>query len=778
MPRTPSAVTPTSGPPSSATIGPGTVLAGRYVLGQELGSGGMGTVWRARDLELDEEVAVKLLHEDLLRDLDALARFRREAKIARRIWHPNVARVFDLGEDAGRRYLTMELVDGRPLTDLLAREAPLAAVRVVDFALQTCAGLAAAHATGIVHRDLKPDNLLLTAAGRLVITDFGIAHARGGVRLTATHATLGTPAYMAPEQVESRPDIDARADIYALGAVMFEMLTGKPPWEGDSVYMVAAARVLEQPPDPRSRAEVDDRLAEVVLRCLARERQGRFEDVLALAAALRATPVAVAGAMSMQSSSVPAEQLRGPPPVVAVVARGAGELLSGVNELVLEALRASGAVWLRAWLPGVADGAGPTELALAARDAGAAAFLLLEREVGSEAPCPRAELRAAGSGEVLWAAPAEPSLGKIFAFAAAVAAGVAEAFDAAPTAPLPAGPVSPVEVERFLMAASLVASWSSAEDGARALVLLDASLRASPDDPWVNAACARTLLRRFVEGAGSGEDLAEALAMAELAVATAPELVSARSTLAEVLFELGRAEDAAAELRVLAVEQPLLAEPHLCAGRAWLVAGDAARAVAELERASELGAAPRARLDLAYAVELAGCGDGLALLEAADEGERSSWRYWLARVRIAAWRGRGTAALEQAQALGDRPIAHADAVRSFAACLAGVEPVHEARRRWSELAETAPKARRRRAALRALEAELLAARGARDMALSLLSLSGLGSDASDMLPLAWLERCPLLASLRAHPGYRVLRERLVMARRELQVSLPEPPVAG
>ena len=188
------------------------LLGDRYELLGLIGVGGMGSIYRARDRELDEVVALKMLRTDLVSSPAILERFRREVKLARRVTHRNVARVFDIGEHDGDKFLTMELVDGESLGALVAREGALPFARVVEIVSGICAGLTCAHAAGVVHRDLKPDNVLLASDGRVVLTDFGIARAftDGGAGSTMG-LLVGTPAYMAPEQVEGQREIDARA---------------------------------------------------------------------------------------------------------------------------------------------------------------------------------------------------------------------------------------------------------------------------------------------------------------------------------------------------------------------------------------------------------------------------------------------------------------------------------------------------------------------------------------------------------------------------------------
>ncbi len=271
----------------------------------------MGTVFRAYDVELEENLALKILRRELIEVPGTVERFRREVKLARRVTHRNVARVFDIGEHEGDKFLTMELVEGEALAEVLRRGllSPEEATRIC---LQIVEGLAAAHAAGVTHRDLKPENVLIAKGGRVVITDFGIARAHideGGV-LRTMGAALGTPAYMAPEQVEPDRDVDARADIYSFGAVMFEMFTGRRAWPGESPIAVAAARLLQPPPDPLvARPELPVSYARIITRCLARKPVDRFPSAEAIAMALRLpNPWLVEGRATPEGASDPREQ--------------------------------------------------------------------------------------------------------------------------------------------------------------------------------------------------------------------------------------------------------------------------------------------------------------------------------------------------------------------------------------------------------------------------------------------------------------------------------------
>ncbi|MCA9718715.1 MAG: serine/threonine protein kinase, partial [Myxococcales bacterium] len=202
----------------------GAVVARRYEVRGVLGVGGMGSVYDVFDRNLEERVALKILQAGERADATLVERFRREVRLARRISHRNTARVYDIGVDGERWYLTMELIDGESLQALLERESRLPITRACAIMADVCAGLAAIHAAGVVHRDLKPGNVLLERGGRVAITDFGIARKikRGADDPLMTCGMIGTPLYMAPEQAVGSPEVDARADIYAVGVMLYE----------------------------------------------------------------------------------------------------------------------------------------------------------------------------------------------------------------------------------------------------------------------------------------------------------------------------------------------------------------------------------------------------------------------------------------------------------------------------------------------------------------------------------------------------------------------------
>jgi eukaryotic-like serine/threonine-protein kinase len=280
-----------------APVQEGDLLAGKYRVEKVLGYGGMGVVVSAFRGDLEQRVAVKFLSPAAAERPDAAERFRREARAAAKIRSEHVARVLDVGTlDNGLPYMVMEFLEGNDIADELRRYQRLEITQAVEFMLQAIEALAEAHAAGVVHRDLKPSNLFLArradGSRRVKVLDFGISKAMNGtsieeLSLTKTAALVGSPLYMAPEQMRSAKDVDTRADIWSLGAMLYEMLTGQPPYTGESIPQLCAALLHDDPIPPRTlRPDIPEGLEQAVLRCLMKDRSQRFPTVFELGRAL------------------------------------------------------------------------------------------------------------------------------------------------------------------------------------------------------------------------------------------------------------------------------------------------------------------------------------------------------------------------------------------------------------------------------------------------------------------------------------------------------------
>ncbi len=256
----------------------GSTFAGRYQVIEELGKGGMGTVYKVYDTEIKEKIALKLLNPEVAADEKTIERFRNELKLARKIGHRNVCRMYDLSKEKGTPYITMEYVAGENLKSMIGMMGQLSTGKAVVIADQICAGLGEAHRLGVVHRDLKPQNIMIDKEGNARIMDFGIARTVKGKGITGSGVMIGTPDYMSPEQAEVK-DVDQRSDIYSLGVILYEMVTGKLPFEGETPLAVAMKHKSEIPQDPRKiNAQIPEELSRVILRCLEKDKEKRYQN--------------------------------------------------------------------------------------------------------------------------------------------------------------------------------------------------------------------------------------------------------------------------------------------------------------------------------------------------------------------------------------------------------------------------------------------------------------------------------------------------------------------
>ncbi|MFD0525415.1 serine/threonine-protein kinase [Paractinoplanes durhamensis] len=310
-------------------LSPGAVLSERYELTERIAAGGMGEVWRGTDLLLHRPVAVKVLLEGLAADREFIARFRTEARMMASLRHPGIVQVYDFGEsgDGGVDFLVMEFIEGRSLAKRIEAAGKLSATETVAVVGQIAEALQAAHDAGIIHRDVKPSNLLVRPGGALVLVDFGVARSTTGAGLTGTNVVMGSAHYMAPEQAEGKP-VTPATDVYALGAVAYTCLTGRPPYIGDNPLQVIAQLIVADP--PTLPMDVPPQVAAVVLRALEKDPARRHQSAAAFSAAAR---VALTGQgpsrrmpvyTQVAAAPMPAPPVSSPPPTSPTIVQAAG----------------------------------------------------------------------------------------------------------------------------------------------------------------------------------------------------------------------------------------------------------------------------------------------------------------------------------------------------------------------------------------------------------------------------------------------------------------------
>jgi eukaryotic-like serine/threonine-protein kinase len=767
----PSSATGLSGFDANALL-----LAGRYEVLGLLGIGGMGAVYRARDRELDEIVALKMLRRELIDMPGILERFRQEVKLARKVTSPNVARTFDIGEHLGEKFLTMEMVEGESLGAELQREILLPVERVIAIGIEVCSGLAAAHAVGVVHRDLKPDNVLLAKDGGAKITDFGIAKARTDP--TKTQGPTGTPAYMAPEQVTGEGGIDPRVDLYALGVMFYEMLTGQLPWNGESSYAVASARLLAPPPDVRSlRAEVPAPLAELVLGCMGRtkeERPASASDVMAALMSISrsaAEPIAVIEPARPRAVIVHDRTLKNLA-VLPIRNRGAPEddyLADGLTDDLIDSLsmthglrvRARGAV-----MKFKNEDRDPREIG---RELGV--DVVVEGSIRRTGDVLRtvARLVSVTDGFQLWTKRFERPASELLNIGDEVAHAVAHAL-LVETSAKPQAPQDPVALDLYLRARAAYQTFTI--DGAtRSVALFEQALARAPDHPVIVSGYAMARMTYLNLQPGISEELLrETLLVAERAVALAPGLGEAHVALANMRLQIGQRAAGAREARLAVERAPSNAEAHFALGRLLAECGRFADAIARLEIARTID--PRVRLasvEQARVHALLGEWDRAdELMESArDERDDSPYLHWGNVLRFKLWRRDPSQAREAVAAARASSLGNGALIRGMTAVLEATEPQPTYEEIYGPGVSSAP---RRGTVLAQFRAELAGHRGELEEVL----LAVEGADALGLADLSWMTHCPLLAAVRGEPRFSAVRARVEERAAEVLAALEEP----
>jgi serine/threonine-protein kinase len=758
------------------------MLAGRYEILGLLGSGGMGAVYKARDVALGELIALKVLRTELSDDAAMHVRFRQEVKLARRVTHPNVARTFDFGEHGPHKFLTMELIVGASLGATLHQRGAPSLARVLEIGAAIAQGLGAAHAAGVVHRDLKPDNVLLGDDGRILITDFGIARMRDPVvheGAATMGAPLGTPAYMAPEQIEGVRDIDGRADIYALGAILYELLTGVRAWQGDTVYVVAARRLAEPPPDPRDkRPGLAAPVAELVLRCMARPREGRFQTAEEVVAALHAleTPSARVSLLpSMPLGAPQAPSLVATKSVAVLPFRNGGApsdayLADGLTDDLIDVLSMTpglrvcgrGVVMARALAEGDPRRVGED----------------LQVEAVVEGSIRRSDDRlrvtarvlSVSDGFQLWAQRFDRREAEFFEVNDAVARAVAEALTCTSAIVSREAPTDPLALDLYLRARHEYFKWWR-ENVILSLRLFEQALERAPNDPMILAGYAMALCRRCGQDDSDDSYARAAGEAAERALSLAPDSAPARIARAHVYLLSGRSAEAAQEVERVLRQNPRSADAADLAGRLFAESGPPERAIHFLERALELEpGAVTATMEIARLHALASdkaASDAFFGDEPAHPGLSNI--YWVHRCRAALLLGDTERARAWRKNLESRHGMH-PGVGMMLRALTGDLPTSEELQALMDLAARGTQLMRRRAFYAQIVCEFAASFGRRDVALSALEIADEGA----FFDAVWLDRCGPLAVLRGEPRFLAVaarvRERAARVREELGVA--------
>ena len=744
--------------PATPTARVGHVLGGRYALLELVGSGGMGDVYRARDLELDEVVALKLLRQAIAQTADGLARFRHEVKLARRVTHRNVARTFELGEDDGARFLTMEYVRGESLAARLRREGRLRPERAVAIATQVALGLEAAHAAGVVHRDIKPDNVLLAPDGRVVVTDFGVA--RKAASTADDRLLAGTPAYMAPEQL-STGEASARSDLYALGVLLWELVSGRLPFSGTTPAALAEARLIHSPPDLRSIVtDAPAELSELLLRLMAKDPRMRPDSARSVVLALEhlrdlspqdSTP----GAPVPRTSS----SITGPlPPSVAVLPVGAAGqdawLADGFRQDLIDALSSARGLRVLARSASQPPEKAGDDPAACGRSLGVRSVVEGElRRDPTGAVQLRLRLIESSSGVQTWSGRWSSAPERLLSLVDPAAQALAAALEPSAVPAAREAPSDALAIELYLRARQmylLTGPTGGSTGVAECVATFEAALARAPSDPLILSGLALAEVRRWFFDVGAHESADRARRAADLAVRHGAHLGESHLARAQVLLHTGDPAAATRSLRHAFARSPSLADAREVLGRLLLEAGHLEAGRRQIGIALELDPGLLyAKIDLLRVAILTG--DAAREAELVALRRPHDARFVLQEIRFAAHR-RDAATLAY---LAENVASYSSipAVRWIAQAMLDVYTGKQALEHLEEVMARMqpPGASFRRIALGAqFLAEGAGYRG--DVARCLRALED--ADQHALLDLLWLERCAMLDPVRGTEGYR------------------------
>ncbi|MFO7566771.1 MAG: protein kinase [Enhygromyxa sp.] len=759
----------------------GSLFAERYLVEKLLGRGGMGSVYRVHDREVGELVALKLLDRTAASP-ESVERFRREVRLARRVTHRNAARTYDLGEHRGWRFLTMEYVDGESLRSHLARARPSPA-RVVDFAQQMAEGLAAAHQAGVVHRDLKPANVLIERSGRVVITDFGIARGLQSDDATLqTGGLLGTPAYMAPEQIAGER-VEAPADLYALGLIVFELLTGRLPFAGDTPMAVALARLHQSLPALDAEPGIPPPLTPILERCLMREVGERVESAAELAQMLAAAAAELGsdeGTLGMPTNATLPSSARTsatPPATSTPTPSGGGRALAVLpfryrgpepERYVAESL-SDELIDVLSTMRGLrVSGSGATARFVDASDrdprtigAELGVEVIVDGTVQLSGKRIRisARLLDVGSGFQLWSERYDGALEDVFELQDKMGKRIAEALRLELEDIAHRGEAPVEAIEAYLRARQLARSWEW-KGPSGAIAQYQRCIELAPHFKPALAGYAIACLRAWFMPAwdASEPDWGQrARAAVDAALDGAPELAETHLAAAIHAVQHGEYKQAAESLRQALRVAPTYAAAHEYLGRLQIEAGRANEGVAHLELALELD--PNLVYALPNIARYRGLRGDLAGFDEQIErfvtltGRAHHAPSAMLEVRVGVWYRDTERIARGAGRLGEQAPG-IPSMTSFARILTEPDLSAEQIRETVDVAISVGRNPRFISLIYQWAAEAALYHGHEELGLEYMQSAADGV----LVDLDWVEYCPLFSALRERPEYEGIRQ--------------------